>query len=130
MSLYTKADGVFTPMSDEQEAAIRAAVVPDGSGGPLLYNDSGYDLVHTDEEAAAIRAAWAANAPNPKAEANAEAKANAQTALDASDVTILRCVEVGVSVPAAWATYRKALRAVISDPTQPFPVKPPYPVGT
>lgn len=58
----------------------------------------------------------------------------AQALLDKSDVTMLRCAENSVAVPAAWATYRKALRSIISatsgDPTQPLPTRPTYPAGT
>ena len=62
-------------------------------------------------------------------------KAQAQAALDRSDTTVLRCTEVGVAVPAAWAAYRKALRAIVSpasapDPTLPLPVQPAFPAGT
>jgi hypothetical protein len=61
-------------------------------------------------------------------------QASAKAALDASDITILRCYENAVVAPAAWATYRKALRAVVSaasgDATQPLPVAPQYPAGT
>ncbi|APD38433.1 hypothetical protein [Burkholderia pseudomallei] len=61
-------------------------------------------------------------------------QASAKTALDVSDITILRCAEEAVAVPAAWITYRKALRAIVGaeagDPTQPLPTKPAYPSGT
>lgn len=59
----------------------------------------------------------------------------AKAALDASDITVLRCVEKAVSVPTAWATYRATLRAIVGattvgDPTKPLPTKPSYPAGT
>lgn len=61
-------------------------------------------------------------------------QAQAQAALAESDKTILRCYENAVAVPAAWTTYRNALRAIISatsgDPTQLLPVRPAYPSGT
>jgi hypothetical protein len=59
---------------------------------------------------------------------------SAKAALDASDITVLRCYENTVTTPAAWSTYRKALRSIVSaasgDPTQPLPVRPAYPTGT
>lgn len=58
----------------------------------------------------------------------------AQSALDKSDVTILRCTENSVTVPTAWATYRAALRAIVrattGDATLPLPTRPAYPSGT
>lgn len=61
-------------------------------------------------------------------------QATAKSALKASDAAILRCYENAVVVPTAWATYRKALRAIVGAPsgdaTQPLPAKPAYPPGT
>ena len=51
----------------------------------------------------------------------------AQEALDASDITVLRCVEQGQAVPEAWATYRAALREVVRTGEGPLPGRPPYP---
>lgn len=75
-----------------------------------------------------------AAATTPAAAAWSSYQASAQIALDKSDRTVVRCAENGVAVPAAWVTYRKALRAIISaasgDPTQPLPTQPAYPAGT
>ncbi|KMN20311.1 hypothetical protein [Pseudomonas weihenstephanensis] len=61
-------------------------------------------------------------------------QASAQRALDKSDMTILRCYEGNVIVPAAWVMYRKELRSIISasmgDAALELPVTPEYPVGT
>ncbi len=61
-------------------------------------------------------------------------QATAQAALDASDITMSRCVENAVTVPAEWATYRKALREIVGaasgDATAALPTKPAYPAGT
>lgn len=61
-------------------------------------------------------------------------QAQARAALDASDITMIRCVEHGVTVPAEWVSYRGALRAIVraasGDPTQPLPSRPAYPAGT
>lgn len=56
----------------------------------------------------------------------------AQAALDRSDITIIRCYEHAVPAPAAWATYRGALRAIVAGgPTSAaLPVQPAYPAGT
>lgn len=58
----------------------------------------------------------------------------ARALLDQSDVTMLRCIENAVTVPAEWAAFRKALRSIISaatgDATQPLPTRPAYPAGT
>lgn len=63
-------------------------------------------------------------------QASAGLRASAQMALDASDITILRCVENGVTVPSAWQAYRTALRSVVSTGTGTLPTQPAYPAGT
>lgn len=68
------------------------------------------------------------------ANAWATLQSNAKAALDKSDITVLRCTENNIPVPAAWATYRAELRAIISsqsgDATQALPVRPAYPEGS
>jgi hypothetical protein len=60
-------------------------------------------------------------------------KALAQTALSKSDTTLHRCFEAGLPLPADWAVYRKALRAIVggadTSSTQ-LPAIPAYPIGT
>lgn len=56
--------GEFIDVPEDEEAAIRAAVTPDGATGPLLENHGPYDVVMSDEEAAALRAERAAFVPH------------------------------------------------------------------
>jgi len=53
---------------------------------------------------------------------------SAKKALEKSDVVVLRCIEDGILLPSAWATYRQTLRA-IGNGTQTcaIPVQPAYP---
>ena len=59
-------------------------------------------------------------------------KESAQVALTKSDITILRCYENAVSVPASWHTYRDDLRAIVSGTSAvtELPTRPDYPSGT
>lgn len=79
-------------------------------------------------------AEWQAEQASYNATAWSGYKAQAKVLLSESDLTILRCYENSVPVPAAWAMYRKDLRYIIGaatgDPAQPLPVKPAYPAGT
>ena len=88
----------------------------------------------TDAEIAQVNADAAAFAAQQTIQAWQSYQSQAQILLDKSDITIARCVENVVAVPAAWATYRKSLRAITGassgDPTQPLPVTPSYPAGT
>jgi hypothetical protein len=73
--------------------------------------------------------------PGPTAaELWAAHQAQAQAALDASDMVALRCFKAGVAFPSEWLSYVSALRAVVratsGDPTQALPTRPAYPSGT
>ena len=54
----------------------------------------------------------------------------AQLALEKSDITVLRCVENHIEIPAAWVEYRKTLRDVMRNGEGAIPARPPYPDGT
>lgn len=54
-------------------------------------------------------------------------RGQARAALEASDVTVLRCVERGIAVPEAWADYRGALRQIIRDGDGEMPTRPDWP---
>ena len=57
-------------------------------------------------------------------------KAEAQAALDRSDLVALRCFKNGVPFPAEWATYCAALRAIVVSGVGPVPAQPDYPKGS
>lgn len=105
------------------------------AGLPFSWSANGdltFDQAMTSTQIASVEAVYAAH--DPLKPAWSTYKESARSLLDASDLTILRCIESGVSVPAAWVAYRKALRAIISaatgDAAQPLPTKPAYPSGT
>ena len=100
------------------------AIRKDGQGFRAInsHEDVGADEDYSDEQPAAIDTSWLLY------------QGNAQMALDKSDRTILRCSEYGVTVPAAWITYRAALRAIVGaasgDASQALPKRPVFPAGT
>lgn len=52
----------------------------------------------------------------------------ARALLSQSDITIIRCVEIGISVPIEWVGYRLCLRSIISGThADALPERPPYP---
>lgn len=60
-----------------------------------------------------------------------EIQTQAQAAITKSDISIIRCIEAGITVPAEWQEYRAALRAIISGSgTTTMPKMPDYPEGT
>lgn len=65
--------------------------------------------------------------------ANVSLVVQALSALDSSDRVVLRCYENAVPLPAAWVTYRKALRAIANGSdtvSTALPTQPAYPAGT
>ena len=74
----------------------------------------------SDAEAEAIQSADAASA----ADGAAALIAQAQALLDKSDVTMIRQYEEGNPPPAAWVTYRAALRLVIKGTSTVIPATP------
>ena len=57
-------------------------------------------------------------------------RADAQVALDKSDLVALRCFKNGVPFSTEWATYCAALRAIVVSGVGPLPVQPAYPEGS
>lgn len=80
------------------------------------------ESVAAEQAASAAASAWRAY------------QETARAMLDQSDRTVLRCVEAGIAIPAAWIEYRKSLRAIVGassgDASQTLPSKPSYPAGT
>lgn len=74
-------------------------------------------------------AAPAAPAQTP-AQIAAAAVESAKSALTDSDITVVRCYEHSVAVPAEWTAYRTALRSVVNGTSDTLPAKPTYPAGT
>jgi hypothetical protein len=68
----------------------------------------------------------------PPAPSAPDTRIAAKLALDLSDITMIRCFEHSVAVPAAWTAYRATLRAIVSgtSTTAPLPAMPAYPAGT
>jgi hypothetical protein len=68
----------------------------------------------------------------PPAPPAPDTRSAAQAALDKSDVTVVRCYEHGVAVPADWVAYRAALRVIVDGgpTTAALPVAPAFPAGT
>lgn len=102
--------------------ALTWEAVPSGTTVEVGYTYDGSAFADPDALTAAQQAAAA----------QAQLKQQALNALSQSDVTVLRCYENAVTVPAEWTAYRKALRAIVDAPSSAtaLPAMPAYPAGT
>ncbi len=67
------------------------------------------------------------------AQIHQQLQAQAQAALDRTDLMAFRCFKAGIAFPAAWQTYTIALRNIVNgtDATSTaLPTQPAYPAGT
>ncbi|MFM0435891.1 hypothetical protein PQQ84_05480 [Paraburkholderia strydomiana] len=98
----------------------------DNQGNLYFFDDTPKSVID------GVKSVYAAHDPDKPSWA--AYKANAQDALDKTDIVAIRCVKSGVSFPKEWQTYCAALRAIVSaasgDATQPLPAQPEYPDGT
>ncbi|WP_234775162.1 hypothetical protein [Paraburkholderia tropica] len=105
------------------------------AGLPFSWSPDGtltYDASLTEAQISAIETVYADHDPTKPSWSAFQVEA--QSALDKSDITVSRCYENAVELPAAWVAYRKALRAIVGaasgDATQSLPTQPAYPAGT
>jgi hypothetical protein len=98
----------------------------DSEGNLYFFDDTPKSVVD------GVKAVYAAH--DPGKQSWQEYRQSAQDALASSDITVMRCYENGVTLPAEWVEYRKALRLIVGaaggDTTKAIPPKPPYPAGT
>lgn len=89
-----------------------------------LYRNGNLEVEGVTQSA--LEAAALAPVVTPQSEYALQAKA----ALDATDLTAIRCVKAGVSFPSDWKEYVAALRAIVNGGNGPLPARPSYPSGT
>jgi hypothetical protein len=104
-------------------------------GLPFSWSADGtiiFDPLMTAAQIASVESVYAAH--NPDTPSWSAYQQSARAALSDSDLTVMRCYENAVALPVAWASYRKALRAIVGaasgDAAQPLLAKPTYPSGT
>lgn len=103
--------------------------------GYAIRNDGqGWRAVNSPADVVVSEETYSETQPllDPAARQSALLKSQAQTALDKSDITVLRCYENAVPVPGTWQAYRTELRAIVSGTSSAteLPEMPAYPEGT
>lgn len=121
--------GFYDPLVHGDDAPIDAVEITAEQHRQLLAGQAQGQVIQAGAGGVPVLAA-----PMAPVKTWAVHQQEAALALARSDLTVLRCVEVGVQVPQAWATYRASLRAIVSaqsgDATQALPLRPAYPEGT
>jgi hypothetical protein len=92
----------------------------------LMAAQSSGQMIQADANGNPVAVAFAPTA----AQAQASLVAQAQAALTKSDITLVRCLEHGITPPAAWVSYRAELRQVINGTLTIMPTQPSYPSGS
>ncbi len=104
------------------------------SGYAVKIDGTGWRAVNSQADVDPATETFSATQPVPvQPSAYQQLQAQAQRALDNTDIVAGRCFKAGVAFPAAWQTYTQALRAIVSgtDTTSTnLPAQPPYPSGT
>ena len=114
---YQEASGRVCWLSAQDQANLT------NQGAPVP--PAGWTAITADQATAAL-------APSA-AQVRAAFLASAQAALSRSDTVVVRCYSAAVAVPAAWQTYRQALRAIVNGTdtvSTVLPATPAYPAGT
>lgn len=94
----------------------------DPLSGWLIINDVQYPPDWPHDDLIALGLEWAEPAPPAP-----DTAGTARQLLAASDIVVLRCYEAALAVPAEWAAYREALRAVARGENGVLPERPSYP---
>ncbi len=104
------------------------------SGYAVKNDGTGWRAVNSQADVDPATETYSATQPAPvQPSAHEILQAQAQLALDKTDVVAGRCFKAGVAFPAAWQTYTQALRAIANGTdaaSTSLPAQPPYPSGT
>lgn len=124
---YSKTTGGFydTDVHAEDQIPADAIEISEADHAALIESQCLGKMIGCDADGYPV----AIDPPGPTpAELWAARRKEAQTSLEQSDITVLRCYESGLPVPKEWVAYRKSLRSIvgaeIGDLSEPFPQQP------